>query len=135
MDRNPVNNMLALLCSNFRAELDSYQKRAYVRALDGIAGDVLLAAADLLIDEGAGGRKFYPLPNASDVKGACAKVMSDRRKQAAALHLSSCDHNSHWVEVDGKLQRCPCWQMAQHAMASVGQAIALPASREEQVEA
>lgn len=131
----PVNDLLALLCSTFRCEIDSYQKRAYVRTLADIPGDVLLAAGDQLINASAGGRKFYPMPTAPDIKGACAKVITDRRKAAAALHLEGCTHSSHWID-DGKggHERCPCWKRAQDAMASVGQPIALPPSREDQVE-
>lgn len=127
-----VNDMLALLCSTFRLEMDSYQKRAYVRALNEIPGPILLAAADALINEAAAGRKFYPMPTAADVKGACAKVMAQKRKDAATLHLEGCDHSSHFIECeDGLLRRCPCWKRAQQAMADVGQAIALPGSRDE----
>lgn len=128
----PVNDMLALLCSTFRCEMDSYQKRAYVRTLGDVPGDVLLSAADLLINESAAGRKFYPMPTAPDVKGACAKVMASKRKAAAALHLEGCDHSSHFIEIDGKNKRCPCWERAQLAMESIGQAIALPPARDEQ---
>ena len=75
------------------------------------------------------------MPKPGDLKAACAKVMAVKRKAAAAIHLEDCDHSSHWIEIDGRLQRCPCWTRAQAAMAAVGQAIALPpASREDQME-
>lgn len=76
------------------------------------------------------------MPKPGDLKAACAKVMADKRKAAAAIHLESCDHSSHFIEnTYGRLERCPCWTRAQHAMASVGQAIALPPmTREDQME-
>lgn len=133
MSSKPVNDMLALLCSTFRCEIDSYQKRAYVRALNGIPCDVLLAAADRLIGASAAGRKFYPMPTAPDVKGAAAEVMKDRRTAAAARHLADCPHSSQYIyNPDTRVdERCPCWKRAHDAMQAVGQPIALPQSRED----
>lgn len=132
MSAKPVNDMLALLCSTFRCEIDSYQKRAYVRTLGDVPGDVLLAAADLLINESAAGRKFYPMPTAPDVKGACAKVLKQRQQAARDLHLSDCPHSSQWVEDEktGRLKRCPCYERMQAAIASIG-TLALPAAPSE----
>lgn len=68
------------------------------------------------------------MPKPGDLKAECAKVMAAKRKLAAALHLESCDHSSHFIENEqGQLERCPCWKRAQQAMEDVGQAIALPA--------
>lgn len=68
------------------------------------------------------------MPKPGEVKAECAKVMATKRKLAAALHLESCDHSSHFIENEkGQLERCPCWKRAQQAMEDVGQAIQLPA--------
>lgn len=127
----PVNDLLALLCSTFRCEIDSYQKRAYVRALDGVPAGVLLAAGDLLVNESAGGRKFYPMPTAPDVKGACAKVITKRQQEARKLHLADCTHSSQWVYNPETRQdeRCPCWKRLQNALQAIG-TLALPAATE-----
>jgi hypothetical protein len=71
------------------------------------------------------------MPKPGDLKAECAKVMAKKRKAAAAMHLENCDHSSHFIEINGRMERCPCWKRAQHAMASVGQAIALPPARED----
>lgn len=75
------------------------------------------------------------MPKPGELKAECAKVMAAKRKAAAQMHLESCDHSSHFIENErGLLERCPCWKRAQDAMASVGQTIALPPSREDQME-
>lgn len=115
----------------FGGDADMVQRKAYARAIDGIPVAIIEAAIDALINEAAAGRKFYPMPTPPDLKGMCAKVMAAKRKAAAALHLENCDHDSHFIEIDGKNQRCPCWDRAQQAMLDVGQAIALPPARED----
>lgn len=130
----PLLQALEFLCQTFGHEPDPWERRGYERTLAGINGDVLTEAAQNLVDQAAAGRKFYPLPKAPDWKAECAKVMAAKRKAVAAIHLESCDHSSHFVEVNGRQQRCPCWRRAQEAMAAVGQAIALPPSREDQME-
>ena len=72
----PVQAGLAYLVSTFRAEVDSWQVRAYTKALAGIDAETVMAAAEHLIDQAAAGRKFYPLPNAPAWKEACG-VWSD----------------------------------------------------------
>lgn len=119
-------NAMARMVMNFNGEMDAPMRRSYARTLDGIAAPVIEEALDLLIDEVAAGRKFFPMPTPADLKAACSKVMAAKRKAAAALHLEGCDHSSHFIEVDGKNTRCPCWIRAQQAMEAVGQAIALP---------
>lgn len=74
------------------------------------------------------------MPKPGDLKAECAKVMALKRKAAAALHLDTCEHSSRFIDVSGRMERCPCWKRAQQAMADVGQAIALPPSREDQME-
>lgn len=128
---SPVASILALFMATFRAKLDDYQVRAYSRSLDGIPADVLFEAADGLINAAAGGRKFYPLPTAPDVKGACAEVMSKRRNAAARLHLDGCEHSGHWIDEGRGMTRCPCWTQAMRAMETVGERIALPPAPEE----
>lgn len=132
---NPVRDMLALLSSTFGGELDSYQVRAYDRALVGLPADVLLEAADSLIDAAAGGRKFYPMPTAPDVKGAAAEVIGRRRRAAFARAVSGCDHPRQFepvIDREGvtRYQRCGCWKRGQLAMEAAGQPLALPAHEE-----
>ena len=57
----PVQSALAYLVSTFRAEVDSWQVRAYTKALAGIDAETVMAAAEHLIDQAAAGRKFYPV--------------------------------------------------------------------------
>lgn len=128
---SPVKDMLALFVATFGGEVDTWQVRAYERALKDQPRDVLLAAADLLIDEAAGGRKFYPMPTAPDVKGACAKVIEVWRLRAFLQAASVCDHApKYWEEIDGKFQRCSHWKLGRMAMEQVGQPLALPAAEE-----
>lgn len=79
----------------------------------------------------AGNRKWFKFPKPAELKELAATLMAAKRKAAAALHLEGCDHSSHFIEIDGKNQRCPCWERAQLAMESVGQAIALPPARDD----
>ena len=134
-DLRAFRDVIARMVFSFNGEMDSPKRKSYARMLDPIPVDVIESALDRLINENAAGRKFFPMPTPADLKAACAKVVAERRKAAAALHLESCDHSSHWIEIDGRLRRCPCWTRAQAAMAAIGQAIALPPmSREDQME-
>lgn len=99
---------------------------AYMLSLQDVPPGILEGAIVALL---ASGVTWMPKPG--ELKAECAKVMAAKRKVAAALHLESCDHDSHFIEINGRNQRCPCWERAQQAMLDVGQAIALPASRED----
>ena len=74
------------------------------------------------------------MPKPGEVKDECAKVMAAKRQAAFQLLIEDCDHSSHFEEVDGRLQRCACWKRAKAAADAVGQAIALPPSREDAAE-
>jgi hypothetical protein len=122
----PLLQGLEFLCQTFGCELDAWERKAYERTLKGINGGVLAEAAQLLVDEAAAGRKFYPVPKAPDWKAACAKVIAKRQHAARMLHLADCDHSSQWIENEkGQLERCPCWNRLQYALTTIG-AIALP---------
>lgn len=124
----PLLQGLEFLCQTFGYEMDAWERKAYERTLKDIDGAILAEAAQVLVEQASAGRKFYPIPKAPDWKAECAKVMAAKRKLAAALHLESCEHSSHFIENDkGLLERCPCWKRAQQAMEEVGQAIQLPA--------
>lgn len=83
----------------------------------------------------AGNRKWFKFPKPAELKTLAAELMAEKRKAAAAIHLESCTHSSQWTENEqGKQVRCPCWKRAQEAMERVGQAVALPPSREDQME-
>ena len=131
----PIESGLAYLCATFRAELDSFQVRAYKRALAGIAGDVVMTACERLIDEAAAGRKFYPLPTAPQWKEACAKVLDQKRRDAFRLSTASCEHSRFMEEYqkdDGTwwTRRCACYQQGMKAMEAAGQPLALPSYQE-----
>lgn len=128
-----VQDMLALFVSTFNGEIDTWQKRAYVRAIGDVSREVILEAADLLINEAAGGRKFYPMPTAPDVKGACAKVIEVKRAAAWLAAMKHCEHSGHWEEIDGKLTRCSCWKRGRLAMDAVAKQLSLPPSANEEV--
>ena len=140
MANGPIEAGLALLMATFRSELDSYQVRAYQRALKDLPADVVLPACDRLIDEAAAGRKFFPMPTAPEWKQACAVVIEFKRREAFKLGTAGCDHPSfmesykdeHGVEWT---RRCQCYQRGKQLMAAAGQSLALPAWNEpEQVE-
>lgn len=128
-----VQDMLALFVSTFNGEIDTWQKRAYVRAIGDVPREVVLEAADLLINEAAGGRKFYPMPTAPDVKGACAKVIEVKRTAAWVAAIKHCEHSGHWEEIDGKLRRCSCWKRGQLAMDAASKPLTLPPAHDVEV--
>jgi hypothetical protein len=110
-------------------ERATVQLHTWMLSMREVPAAVLEEAIASLVNAGV---KFMPKPG--ELKAECAKVMATKRKAAAALHLESCDHSSQWVDGPNGLERCPCWKRAQQAMADVGQAIALPPSREEALE-
>jgi len=121
----PVRQGLEFLCQTFGHEMDAWERAAYERTLKDISPGVLADAAQLLVDQAAGGRKFYPLPKAPDWKAACATVIARRQKAARQLHLENCDHSSQWIDGPNGLERCPCWKRLQSAIEEIGQ-LALP---------
>jgi hypothetical protein len=131
----PVEAGLALLVSTFRAEIDSYQVRAYKRALVGLDAETVLAAADRLIDQAANGRKFYPLPTAPEWKQACAVVIEGKRQAAFRLGIGGCDHPAFMEEYQDErgitwTRRCACYQRGKQLMEAAGQPLALPSYTE-----
>lgn len=131
-----VKQGLAFMTATFRAELDKPQVRAYVRALKDVPPDVLMDAAQLLIDEAAAGRKFYPMPLAPDWKGACAKVINQRRAVALkALGACAICDGTRWLEkeVDGvkRLTRCYCFVKLLADADAVGKPLSLPPARDD----
>lgn len=129
-DRKKFALILAPLVGASRTKsFTRHEGTAYILSMQDVSPEILTAAVESLVRQGV---TWMPKPG--DLKAECAKVMADKRKAAAAKHLEDCDHSSHWIEIDGRLQRCPCWKRAQQAMADVGQAIALPPSREDSME-
>ena len=127
-----IGNGLAYLCATFRAEVDSWQVRAYRRALAKIPADIMMDAAERLIDQAAAGRKFYPLPTAPEWKAACVAVINTKRQDAFRLGTQGCDHPSFmesYQDAQGRewTRRCDCYQRGQQLMAAAGQPLALPA--------
>lgn len=126
----PIRQGLEFLCQTFGAEIDAWERKAYERTLKGIDGGVLAEAAQLLVDESAAGRKFYPLPKAPDWKAACVKVIQKRRK-AIADSEKPCEvcHGSRWQDTPNGLTRCECHTRLMAAMDAAGQL--LPATAEQ----
>ena len=132
MSTSPVQAGLAYLVSTFRAEVDSWQVRAYTKALAGIDAETVMAAAEHLIDQAAAGRKFYPLPTAPEWKQACAVIIDSKRQAAFRLGLGGCDHPSFMESYQDEngvewTRRCQCYLRGKQLMAAAGQPLALPA--------
>ena len=131
MSTSPVQAGLAYLVSTFRAEVDSWQVRAYTKALAGIDAETVMAAAESLIDQAAAGRKFFPLPTAPEWKAACAAVIKTKRQDAFKLGTTGCDHPSFMESYKDDAgvewtRRCACYQRGKQLMAAAGQPLALP---------
>lgn len=130
-DRKKFALILAPLVGASRTKsFTRHEGTAYILSLQDVSPEILTAAVESMVKQGV---TWMPKPG--DLKAECAKVMAAKRKAVAAIHLESCEHSSHFIENEqGRQERCPCWTRAQQAMAAVGQAIALPASREDQME-
>lgn len=128
-ERVNFGNSLLALATALGFDLDEAVIGVYWHALrdlpDALRVETLLEA---------GNRKWFKFPKPAELKTLAADLMAEKRAAAAAIHLEGCDHDSHFIEVDGRNKRCPCWERAQLAMQAVGQAIALPASREDAME-
>lgn len=116
MNNQHIRQLVVVLAASFRAEIDALQLRAYERALQGMTEDVLVQATDRLVMAAARGEKYYPVPTPPQCLEMCHRVISERRIEAVKLHLEHCDHDSHFEEIDGKLQRCSCFRRAMIAM-------------------
>lgn len=132
INSDAIGNGLAYLCATFRSEVDSWQVRAYRRALAAIPADIIMDAAEHLIDQAAAGRKFYPLPQAPEWKEACAVVIKTRRQDAFKLGTSGCDHPSFMESYKDDAgvewtRRCQCYQRGKQLQAAAGKPLALPA--------
>ena len=129
-DRKKFALVLAPLVGASRTKsFTRHEGTAYIMSMQDVPPAILEAAVASLVNAGV---TWMPKPG--DLKAECAKVMATKRKAAAALHLGNCEHSSHFIDGRNGLERCPCWKRAQRAMAEVGQAIALPPSREEALE-
>lgn len=130
-DRAAFARVLAPLVAASRTKsFTRPEATAYMLSLQDVPPAILEGAVAALLERGV---DWMPKPG--DLKKECATVMAAKRKAAATVHLEGCDHPSNWIEnAKGQQERCPCWKRAQDAMAAVGQAIALPPSREDQKE-
>lgn len=131
-DRKKFALILAPLVGASRTKsFTRHEGTAYILSMQDVPPAILEEAVSSLVKQGV---TWMPKPG--DLKAECAKVMAAKRKAAAALHLDGCDHSSQYIynPETRRDERCPCWTRAQQAMAAVGQAIALPSSREEQKE-
>lgn len=132
--RTPIRDALALIAVSFRADIEAPQTRSYERALKDLQDqpEILQQAAELLIDEAANGRQFYPLPKPADVKGACAKVIEVLRLKAFCDAAGVCDHQPKFWEEQPReggrtaFVRCSHWKIGKQAMEAVAKPLALP---------
>ena len=115
---------------------------AYMLSLQDVPPTILNDAVAALLSRGV---DWMPKPG--DLKKECAAVMTHRRKEAYNATLpaecSTCGREktykgARWKEVSingvDRLVRCDCQTVALQAADRVGQAIALPPSREDQTE-
>lgn len=121
--------MAPLIGASRTKSFTRHEGTAYILSMQDVPPAILEAAVEALVQAGV---TWMPKPG--ELKKKCADVMAAKRKAAAAIHLDDCDHSSHFIEVNGRQRRCPCWDRAMQAMDAVGQAIALPPSREDQME-
>jgi sugar phosphate isomerase/epimerase len=106
------------------------QLHTWMISFQEVHESIIAEAISIMVNRGI---EWMPKPR--ELKEQCAKVMAEKRKAAAALHLDGCIHSSHWIELDGVNQRCECWKRAIAAAEAVGQQIALPPMpREDQQE-
>jgi hypothetical protein len=131
--RTPIRDAVAFLSVEFRTEVDSPQRRAFERTLDELKEqpEILLRGAQVLVDEAANGRQFYPMPMAHDLKGACAKVIEVLRVEAFVKATAGCEHPSYMEELtlengSSAFQRCSCYRRGKLAMDAVVKPLALP---------
>jgi hypothetical protein len=117
---------LMLLATSLDKDIDSAQVAVYWHHLKTVPAEVRREVFTL-----ASGMKWFGMPQPGELKALAAGVMQARRKAAAALHLESCTHSSHWIDTDKGLVRCPCWTQAKRAMDAVGQPIVLPERTED----
>lgn len=134
----PILQGLEFLCQTFGYEMDPWERKAYERTLKDIDGGVIGEAAQLLVDQAAAGKKFYPMPKAPDWKAACVTVIAKRLKAAKEFHLADCTHSSQWIynpETHAD-ERCPCYVRMMAAADAIGR-LSLPTpepSREDAME-
>jgi hypothetical protein len=140
--RTPIRDAVAFLAVNFqKMDMEAPTTRSYERALKDMAAEpeILQKAVELLIDEAANGRQFYPIPKPADLKGACAKVIEVLRLKAFCDAAGVCDHSPRFFEEitreDGstELRRCSHWKIGKQAMEQIAKPLSLPAPRFESV--
>ena len=146
-DLREFRDVMYRMVTSFNGEMDSPKRKSYARMLDGIDVPIIEQALDRLIDENASGRKFFPMPTPADLKAVCAKVMTTKRLEAYEASLpdecQTCGREksykgARWKEVTvngvDRMTQCDCRTVALQAADRVGQAIALPPSREDSLE-
>jgi hypothetical protein len=135
--RTPIRDAVAFLAVNFqKMDMEAPTTRSYERALKDLANEpeILQQAVELLIDEAANGRPFYPIPKPADLKGACAKVIEVKRLKAFCDAAGVCDHSPKFFEEiereDGStvLQRCSHWKIGRAEMEKIAKPLSLPLS-------
>lgn len=115
-DLREFRDEMAHLVLSFGGEMDSPQRKSYARQLEPFTVEIIHAAISLLEREASAGRQFFPMPTPIDVRGACLKVLEQKRRLVREHYLANCEHASQWEHVDGKEQRCACWHAYQRAL-------------------
>ncbi len=96
--------MAPLIGASRTKSFTRHEGTAYILSMQDVPPAILEAAVEQLVRAGV---TWMPKPG--DLKAECAKVMAAKRKAAAALHLESCDNDSYFIDIVGRMQRCPCW--------------------------
>lgn len=124
----PIKDALAYLCATFRATVDTWQARAYIKTLEDLPPAHVMRAAEVLVAEAAAGRKFYPLPTAPEWRKACLALLDEERKKMATTLLADCTHDGGWEQFeteDGWIaRRCACHKAAMAAIRQLAPGVA-----------
>lgn len=137
-DRESFGVALLALATALSFDLDQAVIGVYWNALKDLPNEVRTAAF-LKASE----QRWFKFPQPAQLRTIAAELLTERRKAAFYGMLPPGDtcpdcHGSRWktVEINGvpRESRCDCWTAALQAAERVGQAIALPASREDHME-
>lgn len=129
---------LMALATALGFDLDEAVVGVYWHALKDLPDDLRV---ETLLE--CGNRKWFKFPKPADVKELAAGLMDAKRKRVFFATLPPGDtcptcFGTRWktVNVNGvnREDRCDCWKAAMQAMDRVGQAVALPPSREDAME-
>lgn len=137
-DRESFGKSIFALATALGFDLDRAVISVYWHALRELPGEIRTAMF-LKASE----QRWFKFPQPAQLKTIASELVAERRKTAFWNSLPPGDtcpdcRGSRWrsvvVNEVERLERCPCWQAALKAADRVGQAIALPASREDAID-